>query len=179
MVELSCFRDITSRVRSGSSRTVGNICYSCRSNNPTRRGPLIYEFGSIANAYPENDNPDYVNVFAITSEITWGAEVYGSYPYADPQEIPMDDEFRDATLEVSQDAVDFFLGSRVLSNLSCVATLLGYPDCQITNRCAFLVVARIVLVPGVRRGDTTDLSQYLAMMVLWNSYKQVIAFNTP
>ena len=137
---------------------------------------MIYEFGSTASAYLENDNADYVNVFAFTSEITRRAEEYGFDPYAEPQEIPMDDEFRDATLEVSQDAVDFFGGTRVVSNLSSVAASPGYPDCQITDRCALIVVARIVLVPGVRRGDTTDLSPYVATLALANLYGQVIAF---
>lgn len=88
----------------------------------------------------------------------------------------MDDDFRDATLVVSQDAVDFFGGTRVLSDLSCVATSPGYPNCQITDRCALIVVARIVIIPGARRGDTTDLSPYVAMLILANSYGRVIAF---
>ena len=44
LVELSCSRDITDRVKSGSTRTVGKVWYSCRSNNPTSRVPLILKF---------------------------------------------------------------------------------------------------------------------------------------
>ena len=176
LVELSCSRDITGRVKSGLTRTIGNVWHSWRSNNPTRRVPEILEFGSTASAFPENESADYVNVFAFTSEIVRRAEEYGFDPYAGPQKSPMDDYFRDATLKVSQDAVDFVKGTRVLSNLSSVATSPGYPDCQITDRCALIVVTRIVLIPGARRGDTTDLSTYVAMLVLANSYGRVIAF---
>ena len=88
----------------------------------------------------------------------------------------MDDEIRYATLEVSQNSVDFFGGTQVLSNLSNVATSPGCPDCQITDRCALVVVARIVLVPGVRRGETTVLSPYVVTLVLANAYGRVIAF---
>ena len=176
LVELSCSRDITSRVKSGLTRTVGNVWYSWRSNNPTRCVPVILEFGSTASAFPENESADYVNVFAFTSEIVRRTEEYGFDFYAEPQAIPMDDEFRDATLDGSQDAVEFFGGTQVLSNLSSVAILPDYPDCQITDRCALIVVARIVLITGARRGNTTNLSPYLAMLVLANLYGRVIAF---
>ena len=177
LVELSCSSDITGRVRPGSSRTVGNVWNNLRLNNPRRRVTVVQKFGSTASAYPETDNADYTNVFAFTPEITRRPEEYGFGPYAKLQQIPMDDEFRDATLKVSQDAVDFFGDTRVLIILSSVATSSGYPDCLITERCALIVVTRIVLVPGVRRGYTTDLFPYVAMLVLANSYGLVIAFN--
>ena len=64
----------------------------------------------------------------------------------------------------------------MLKNRSNVATSPGFSNCQITDRCALIVVARIVIVPGVRRGNTINLSQHVAMLVLANAYSRVIAF---
>ena len=49
-----------------------------------------------------------------------------------------------------------------------------------TERCALIVVARIVLVPGRRHGTgaaaTTELSPYVALLVLANAYGRVLAY---
>ena len=73
--------------------------------------------------------------------------------YAAAQTIPMDDEFRDATLGVSQESVDAFDATRVLNNLSSLAVTVvrQLPDnlAQCPHR-----VARILLVPGPRDGQS-------------------------
>lgn len=51
---LLCFCDITDRVMSGLTRTVGNVWYSWRASYPTRRELGILEFGSTASAVQKN-----------------------------------------------------------------------------------------------------------------------------
>ena len=50
----------------------------------------------------------------------------------------------------------------------------SFPDCQVTECCALIVVARIVLVPGRRHKTgptaTAELSPYVALLVLANAY---------
>ena len=58
--------------------------------------------------------------------------------------------------------------------------LSSFPDCQVTERCALLVVARIVLVPCMRHGTVTtgtvDLSFYMALLVLAKACGRVLAY---
>ena len=56
----------------------------------------------------------------------------------------------------------------------------SFPDCQVTERCALIVVARIVCVPGRRHGTGTTatayLSPYVVLLVLANAYGRVLAY---
>ena len=92
----------------------------------------------------------------------------------------MDDEYREASLEISQEAVDFYGATRILSNLIGTKMSAGFPDCQVTERCALSVVTRIVLVPARRHRTgttaTADLSPYVMLLVLANAYGRVLAY---
>ena len=57
----------------------------------------------------------------------------------------MDKEYREAFLEISQKAVDFYDATSVLSNLIGKTMSSSFPDCQVTERCALIVVALTVL----------------------------------
>ena len=82
-------------------------------------------------------------------------------------------------MEISQEAVDFYDATRVQSNLIGTKMSASFPDCQVTKRCALIVVAR-VLVPGRRHGTgttaTAELSTYVALLVFANASGQVLAY---
>ena len=180
LVELFCSKEVTGKLKNYSSRSLGNVRFYWKASNTLRRVPVALEFGSTANAFPE-DSPATVDaVFGYTTEIMTRAYEYGFDAYAEPQELPMEDEYREASLEISQEAVDFYGATRVLSNLIGTKLSAGFPDCQVTERCALIVVARIVLVPGRRHGTgttaTADLSPHVVLLVLANAYGRVLAY---
>ena len=81
----------------------------------------------------------------------------------------MDDKYRDASLEVLQKTVDFYGATRFLSNLINTKMSLSDTKCQVTERCALVVVARVVLVPGRRHKtvaiSTGQPSPYVALLM--------------
>ena len=85
----------------------------------------------------------------------------------------MEDRYRDDSLKVSQKAVDFCVATRVLSNLIGSKMSQSFIDCQVTERFAFIFVARVVLFPSRRHGmgamATAELSPYVALLVLENA----------
>ena len=93
----------------------------------------------------------------------------------------MDDEYREASLEISKEAVDFYDATRVLSNLIGTKMSSSFPDCQVTERCALVVVPCIVLVSGKRHGTettaTADFTPYVVLLVLANAYGRVLAYD--
>ena len=179
-MKLSCLKEITGKLNNCSSRSLGNVSFYWKARNTSRRMLVALEFGSTASAFPEDSPATFNAVFGYTTEIMTRAYEYGFDAYAEPQELPMDDEYREAALEISQEAVDFYAATRVLSNLIGTKMSAGFPDCQVTERCALIVVARIVLVPGRRHGTgttaTADFFPYVVLLVLANAYGRVLAY---
>ena len=66
------------------------------------------------------------------------------------------------------------------SNLIGTKMSASFHDCQMTERCALIVVACIVLVPGRRHETGTTataiLSPYVVLLVLANAYGRVLAY---
>ena len=180
LLELSCSKEVTGKLKNCSSRSLGNVSFDWKASNTSRRVPVALEFGSTASAFPEDSPATYDAVFGYTTEIMMKAYEYGFDIYAEPQELPLDDEYRKASLEISQEAVDFYGATRVQSNLIGTKMSARFPDCQVTERCALIVVARIVLVPGKRHGTgttaTADLSPYVVLLVLVKAYGRVLAY---
>ena len=79
--------------------------------------PVALDFGSTASAFFENSPATYDAVFGYTTEIMTRAYDYEFDANAEPQELLLDDEYREASLEISQKAVDFSGATRVQSNL--------------------------------------------------------------
>ena len=108
------------------------------------------------------------------------ADEYAFDAYAEPQKLPMDDEYREASLEILQEGVDFYGATRVLSNLIGKKMSSSFPDCQVTERCALVVMCRIVLVQGKSHETgstaTANLSPYVVLLVYANSYCRVLAY---
>ena len=65
------------------------------------------------------------------------------------------------------------------SNLIGTKMSASFPDCQVTERCALIVVARIVLIPGRRHGTgttaTAELYPYVVLLVFAKAYCRVLA----
>ena len=59
------------------------------------------EFESIASVFPEDCPATFEPVFGYTIELMTMAYDYGFDTYAEPQELPMDNEYREASLKIS------------------------------------------------------------------------------
>ena len=154
-VELSYSKEVTGKLKNCSSRSWGNVSFYWKASNLLRRVLVALEFGSTASAFPEDSPATYDAVFGYTTEIMTRANEYGFDAYAKPLELPINDEYREASVKISQEAVDFYCATRVQSNLISTTMSACFPDWQVTERCALVVVSRIVLVPGRRHGTGT------------------------
>ena len=180
LVELSCSKEVTGKLKHCSSRSLGNFSFYWNASNTARRVFVTLEFGSTASPFPEDSPATYDAVFGYMTEIMTRAYEYKFDAYAEPQELPLDYEYWEASLKSSQEAVDFYGATRLQSNLIGTKMSASFFDCQVTERCALIVVARIVLVPGRRHGTgttaTADLSPYVVLLVLANAYDRVLAY---
>ena len=180
LVELSCLKDVTDKLTNCSSKSLENVNFYWKASNQTSRVPLVFEFWSTARPFAGDSPATYGSVFGFTTEVISRAHVYGFDAYVEPQVLPLENVYRDASLEVSQEAVDFYGATRVLSNLIGSKMTPNFTDYQVTERCALIVVACIVLVPGRRHGfgatATAELSPYVALLVLAKAYSRVLSF---
>ena len=128
-MELSCSKEVTGKLKNCSSRSLRNVSFYWKVSNTARRVPIALEFGSTASAFTEDSPATYEAVFGYTTEIMTRAYEYGFDAYAEPQELPLDDEYREASLEISQEAVDFYGATRVQSNLIGTKMSASFPDC--------------------------------------------------
>ena len=180
LVELSFSKEVTCKLKNCSSRNLGNVSFYWKANNKARRVPVALEFGSTASAFLKDSFATYDAVFGYTTEIMTRANEYGFDAYAEPQELPLDDEYREASLDISQEAIDFNGATRVQINLIGTKMTASFPDCQVNERCALIVLARILLVPGRRHKSgetaTAELFPYVALLVLANAYGRVLAY---
>ena len=62
--------------------------------------PVALELGSTASAFLEDSFATYNAVFGYTTEIMTRAYKYGFYAYVEPQKLLLDDEYREASLEI-------------------------------------------------------------------------------
>ena len=142
--------------------------------------PGAIEFESTASAFPEDSPETFEAVFGYTTKIMTRAYEYGFDGDAEPQELPLDDDYREASLEISQKAVNFYNATQVLCNLIGTKMSASFPDCQVTERCTLVVTSLIVFVSGRRHGTgtiaTEDLSLYVMLLVLANANGRVLAY---
>ena len=103
LVKLSCSKEVTGQLKNCSSRSLGTVSFYWKASNTASRVPVALEFGSTASAFPEDSPATYDAVFGYTTEIMTRAYEYGFDAYAEPQELPLDDEYREASLEILQE----------------------------------------------------------------------------
>ena len=69
LVELSCSKEVTEKLKNCPSRSLGNVSFYWKTSNTSRRVPVALEFGSTASAFPENSPATFDAVFGYTTEI--------------------------------------------------------------------------------------------------------------
>lgn len=128
-VKLSCSKEVTEKHKNWSSRGLEKVSFFWKESNTSRIVLVVYEFWSTANTFFEDSPASFEAVFGYTSEIMTRAFEYGFDAYAEPHELPMDNEYLKAFLEISQQAVNFYGATCVLSNLIGTKMLSIFPDC--------------------------------------------------
>ena len=76
LMELSCYKDVTNKLKNCSSKSLANVTFYGKASNQTSRVPVVLKFGSTASAFPENTPATYESIFGFTTEVMSRARVW-------------------------------------------------------------------------------------------------------
>ena len=77
-----------------------------------KKSPIVLEFGSTANSFIESCHATFEADFGYISKIMTRAYEYRFDAYTELQELPKNHDNSEASLEISQEAVDFHVVPR-------------------------------------------------------------------